>query len=242
MSPQRPNKSLISRGTSHQMRACSGLTCIFFPGNHSASIIVFFSRFIQVVLLPFLIVSRAISEFKLSRVKWRPCKAGTRWPRTPACHLRARTGPPPAMSGCSRRTSCSAHACLLTIRRGFSFTDARLRSQARLVPHSWAEQARGTRLIVWMHDWARRSCHCRDRSVAARGRRRTECRIRRQRSRSVPSIVDPHVIAPTCFLPHRVRGAHAQVWACVCGRSAHAKSIIPVKIDTAGATCPFWPT
>ena len=74
------------------------------------------------------------------------------------------------------RTSCSAQACLLMIRRGFSFTDARLRSQARLVPHSWAEQARGTEEIVWRHDWARRSCHCRDRSVAARGRHMAACR------------------------------------------------------------------
>ena len=224
------------------MRACSGLTCIFFPGNHSASIIVFFSRFIQVVLLPFLIVSQAVSEFKLSRVKWRPCKAGTPWPRTPACGLRARTRPPPAMSGFSRRTSCSELGVVLVIRAGLSFAEAGLRSRARPGTHTRSRHHPETELITRRDRLARRWCRSRDPCRSARGRRRTECRIRRQRSRSVPSIVDPHVIAPTCFLPHRVRGAHAQVWACVCGRSAHAKSIIPVKIDTAGATCPFWPT
>ena len=175
-------------------------------------------------------------------MKWRPCKAGTRWPRTPACHLRARTGPPPAMSGCSRRTSCSELGVAPVIRAGLSFAEAGLRSRARPGTHTRSRRHPENTRIVPRDRLARRWCRSRDSCRSAPGRRRTECRIRRQRSRSVPSIVDPHVIAPTCFLPHRVRGAHAQVWACVCGRSAHAKSIIPVKIDTAGATCPFWPT
>ena len=161
---------------------------------------------------------------------------------TPACHLRARTGPPPAMSGFSRRTSCSELGVVLVIRAGLSFAEAGLRSRARPGTHTRSRHNPETQLIIRRDRLARRWCRSRDPCRSARGRRRTECRIRRQRSRSVPSIVDPHVIAPTCFLPHRVRGAHAQVWACVCGRSAHAKSIIPVKIDTAGATCPFWPT
>ena len=159
-----------------------------------------------------------------------------------------RVSPPGAYGPASGHVRLQQAHLMFRARRGpgesslGSFVEACLRSRARPGTHTRSRGHPENTRIVPRDRLARRWCRSRDSCRSTRGRRRTECRIRRQRSRSVPSIVDPHVIAPTCFLPHRVRGAHAQVWACVCGRSAHAKSIIPVKIDTAGATCPFWPT
>ena len=100
---------------------------------------------------------------------------GVPTPRTPGCTTRTRMRPPRAMIASSCRALCSARAVAPMIRGVFSFTEARVHSQARQVSRTEKRRRRENRLIVRRHDCTRRWCHCHDLSVVARGRQMAAC-------------------------------------------------------------------